>query len=88
MVLGALDTSLPYVYFQLMTWVVAGAAVMTALQAYKHNMQTVAWVFAFVAVVFNPVAPLYLRSDIWQLVDIAAATLFVLSLLVLRPKRS
>lgn len=78
MLLGAL-LSFPFVYYQLMNWVVVGASLVTVQQAYQRKMPALAWLFALVAVVFNPVAPLYLRADIWHIVDIVAAALFLIS---------
>src|SRR4051812_13778522 len=87
-VLGALWPYFPYAYYQLMDWVVAGAAIMTALQSRARGQTFVIWVFALVAVVFNPVAPLYLRADIWQIADIAVAVLFAAALFLVKSKNS
>lgn len=84
--LGALKP-FPFAYFQIMNWVVAGAALLTAWQAHKQKNIFFAWVFVFIAVVFNPLAPIYLRSDIWQIADIAAAALFGISFFALQPKK-
>jgi hypothetical protein len=78
MLLGAL-LSFPFVYYQLMNWVVVGAALVTVQQAYQRKMHALAWLFALVAVVFNPLAPLYLRADVWHIADIVAAALFLIS---------
>ncbi|OGG79679.1 hypothetical protein A3A39_01765 [Candidatus Kaiserbacteria bacterium RIFCSPLOWO2_01_FULL_54_13] len=85
-VLGALAPIPYYAYYQLMNWIVVGAALMTAWQAYRQNSIGIVWVFALVAVVFNPVAPLYLHTDIWRIVDIVAAVLFMLSFFLIRPR--
>ena len=45
----------------------------TVWQAYRGRKMVAVWLFAFVAVVFNLLAPLYLRSDIWQIVDLVVA---------------
>jgi FtsH-binding integral membrane protein len=85
LLLGALY-SFPYAYYQIMEWVVVGGALMTSYQAYQQKKMFMVWLFAFVAVVFNPLAPLYLGTLIWQVVDITAAVLFVVSFLVLKEK--
>lgn len=87
-VLGALWPYFPYAYYQLMDWMVAGAGVVTALQSRDRGQTFVAWLFVLVAVVFNPVAPLYLRADIWQIADIAVAVLFAAALFLVKSKDS
>ena len=86
-VLGALAPIPYYAYFQLMNWIVVGAALMTALHAYREKNAWAAWIFILVAVVFNPVAPLYFSARVWQVADIAAAFLFVLSFFLVKPKK-
>ncbi len=87
MLAGAV-VSVPYfAYYQLMNWAVVGAAAVTAWQAYKQNKEWVAWVMALVAAVFNPIAPLYLRADVWLAVDIAAMLIFALSFILIRSRR-
>lgn len=78
LLLGALG-NFPFVYYQLMNWVVVGAALVTVQQAYQRNITALGWLFALVAVVFNPLAPLYLKADVWHIADIVAAVLFVIS---------
>ena len=78
MLIGAL-WNFPFVYYQLMNWVVVGASLVTVEQAYQRKNATLAWLFALVAVVFNPLAPLYLRADVWHVADITASVLFVIS---------
>jgi hypothetical protein len=77
---------IPYfVYYQMMNWIVVGAAILTALQASTVRCGFVFWTFMLVAVVFNPLAPLHLRADVWQIADIVAALIFLISFFVVRP---
>lgn len=77
-----------YAYYQLMNWVVVGAALMSALQAQHNGKNWTAWLFILVAVVFNPVDSLHLRADVWQVADIIAASLLVCALFIARPQIS
>ncbi len=86
MVLAAILPIQYFVYYQLMNWVVVGAAIVTALQARALKSESLMWLFILVAVVFNPVAPLHLRADVWQIVDIVVALLFIISFFVIKPK--
>ncbi len=63
-------------YYQLMGWIVTGAAIITALHAAARNHTFLMWCFIFLAVIFNPVAPLHLSELIWQVVN--AATIGIL----------
>ncbi len=86
LLVGALFSIEFFVYYQLMNWVVVGASLMVAYRAKQSNKEWLMWLFAFVAVVFNPLAPLYLRADIWQIADVVTIVLFVGSLLLLKER--
>lgn len=84
--LGALAPIPYFAYYQLMNWIVMGAALMTAWHAYKQNTLLATWVFVLVAVVFNPIAPLYLQADVWRIADIVVAALFAFSFFLVKSK--
>lgn len=73
------QSDLPFAYFQLMNWVVVGAAILVVMRV--HNA-FIMWVFISAAVIFNPLAPIFLRSDIWQIADIAVVACFFMSLFI------
>jgi hypothetical protein len=85
--LGALG-AWPFAYYQLMNWIVLGAALSTAWMAYQRKQEAVAWLFLAVAVVFNPLAPLYLGPAVWKIADCIAAALFALSFLLLPMRKA
>ena len=70
---------LPYGYYELLRFVVCGTF---AYLVYLSVKQQVFWhtpVFAVVAVLFNPIFPIYLDKAIWMGIDAgSAAVLFVL----------
>ncbi len=74
------------VYYQFMNWVVLGAALMVAYRAKKADMKVLMWLFALVAVVFNPFAPLYLKPVVWKVVDIIVAVMFVSTFFFLKTR--
>ena len=78
---------LPYAYYQLMNWIVVGAALVTSKQAGEQDMRFLMWAFLLIAVIFNPVAPLFLRADVWQVADVIVAIYFVLSFVFVRVKQ-
>ncbi len=87
---GALQQfyAFPFAYYQYMNWVVLGAGLVTAQQANVQNKMFLVWLFILVAVTFNPVSPLYFRADIWQVTDLVAIALFIISFIFVRPQKA
>lgn len=75
---------LPYGYYQLLRWVTCGVAVFIAIQAYSWKKIWAIWLFAVIAVLFNPLIPIHLTKEIWQPIDIICALAFGVSPLFLR----
>jgi hypothetical protein len=69
-----------YDYYTILRWIACGAAAFAAFQAAQSKKFGWLVVFAVVAVVLNPVAPVHLRRDTWALVDIAAGVLLLVSI--------
>ena len=86
MALGAIYP-FPYVYYQLMGWVILGAAFIAAQQSHEHDRPILMWVLIFTAVIFNPVAPLYFSTVVWQGLDTLAALIFLVSIVLLKAKK-
>lgn len=74
----------PYAYYQLMRWVVCATAVFVAYNGWTFKRVWALWVFGFVAVLFNPLVPIHIERDIWQVIDLLAAATFVSGAVVLR----
>lgn len=69
----------PYGYYQLLRFVVCGAAAYVAWLSYHSKYPWTVWVFGFVAILFNPLAPVHLSRATWGLLDLVCAALFVLA---------
>ena len=65
----------PYAYYQILRWVVMVAGLVCAYQAHKENKTMWVWIMGIIAVVFNPIAPIYLDKVLWSIIDIVAAVL-------------
>ena len=88
MLLGAL-ADWPYGYYQLLRWVVCGVAIFVAISAYGWQKLWATWLFGFVAVLFNPLAPIHLSRAVWKPIDIICATLFLFAAAVFKePSKS
>jgi len=70
---------LPIGYYTLVRLVVAAVAAYIAWKAYEQDNQSKwVWVFAFIAILFNPLIPIYLDSKpLWIMIDLATAGLFL-----------
>jgi len=75
MLLGAL-APWPYGYYQLLRFVVCGVSVYIAFMAYQWEKIWSVWLFAFVALLFNPLIPIHLSRELWQPIDVICALLF------------
>src|ERR1035437_9372795 len=74
--------TLPYAFYQLMCWAVVVESLIIVWKTHKSKeMQVIMWVFVLVAIVFNPITPIYLSTLVWQYADIAVVVLFTLTLL-------
>lgn len=75
---------LPYGYYQMLRWVICAVAAFTAFVAYSYGREGWTVVFGAVAVLFNPIAPFYLSREIWAVLDVATAVVFLVSFVPLR----
>ena len=64
---------LPYGYYALLRLVVCFTGIFLAWHSYR--MQKIPWVWAMglIALLFNPVIPVYLGRGLWLIVDIVVA---------------
>ncbi len=85
MLLGALGRW-PYGYYQLLRLVTCGAAVYGAYVSHSLGKTGWLWAFVFVAVLFNPIIPVYLTREIWRPMNVGCAGLFVVAVLAVRPR--
>jgi len=77
----------PYGYYQLLRIVVCAVAAWGAVLAYGMEKPGWAWLLGALAVLFNPVFPIYLEREVWAFIDVATAVLLIASLRLLSPVR-
>lgn len=73
----------PYGYYTFLRWATTIAALVVAWVAWERQ-HPVVWLFIGIAVLFNPIAPVYLDRETWRPIDIAAAVCFLGSLALTR----
>ncbi|MFH1140885.1 MAG: DUF6804 family protein [Chloroflexota bacterium] len=84
MLVGAAIGDWPYGYFTLLRWGVCTAAVLVGFLAYGWQRIWAVVAFGFVAILFNPLAPVHLARTIWQPIDIVAAVLFLVAIALVK----
>lgn len=77
MLLAGIPTGLPYDYYVFLRWVICGIAVFSAYSSYEIQKQSWALVMIVIAILFNPIIPIYLSKSTWVIIDLIAAILFV-----------
>jgi hypothetical protein len=70
---------LPYGYYQLLRLVATGVFAWAALVALQRGSTGYGFGFAVLALLFNPVLPVYLSKAIWAPIDVGAALALVLA---------
>jgi len=80
---------LPYDYYTLLRFIVCGVTaygVYCAVEIAGKNGW--AWAFGAVAVLFNPIFPIYLKKDTWAPIDLGVALFLFISLFLFKDPRS
>ncbi len=81
--LGAL-ADLPYGYYQMLRWVTCGISAYITVKSYQWETAWATWLFAAIAILFNPLIPIELSKPIWRPIDIGCAVLFILATIVVK----
>lgn len=75
----AIPPGWPYGFYQLLRWAIFVSSVMVAWGFYKSHITAWAFIFGAVALLFNPIAPIYLSKSTWITFDFIGAILFFLA---------
>lgn len=83
--LGA-TAHLPYGYYTFTRIVICGFGAFFAYVSWQGDSVSKIWaaIFALLAVLFNPIFPIYLHRVTWQPIDIGVAVIFAAHLLLVR----
>jgi hypothetical protein len=74
----------PYGFYTLLRFAVCGSATFLAVQAFELKKSVWVWIMAAMAVLFNPLIPIRLPRDAWQVIDLIAAVVLAVSLFTIR----
>jgi len=67
----------PYGYYTLLRWITCIASILIAFQAFEKNIDWAKVVFIVIAILFNPLAPIYLSRSTWIPLDVITAIFFI-----------
>ena len=74
----------PYAYFTLLRFVVCVVAAYCAVVANSKKNGQWTWTFGAIAVLFNPIIPIHMTREIWNLVDLVVGVILLVSLFFIR----
>lgn len=72
----------PYGYYTFLRWVVFLSAGLVAWVAWESDVQPATFLFAAIALLFNPLVPVTMEKSTWAPIDVVCAGLFALALLL------
>jgi hypothetical protein len=78
---------LPYGYYTLLRFVVCGTATFVVVVSYPGDKIWIAWLFGFVAILFNPFVKIHFNKDIWQFLDVITAMVFIAGIFMINLAR-
>ncbi|GEM_PF-4913476 len=67
-------------YYVLLRWLTSAAGLFMAYRAYIYKKENWIWLFGFIAILFNPFFPVHLGREIWQIVNVITAIIFLISI--------
>lgn len=85
----ALSDGLPYGYFTFLRFVVCAVGAYLAYLIYEENKKSLwVWAFSGIAVLFNPIIPIYLQREQWTTIDLIVGIFFILSIFLVKPRNT
>jgi len=73
----------PYGYYTILRWITCMTSILVVLQAFEKNIDWAKIVFILIAILFNPLAPIYLSRNTWISLDVITAILFIFAIRIL-----
>lgn len=84
MLLLAIPAIWPYGYFQILRWVVAIVAIYNAYIAYELKQNGWIFIMVAIAILFNPIAPIFLQKQTWVILDLITSILMFVSIIKIK----
>lgn len=84
MLLLAIPAIWPYGYFQILRWVVASVALYNAYISYELKKSQWMFIMIAIAILFNPIAPIFLQKQTWVILDLITSILMFVSIIKIK----
>jgi len=81
---------MPYAYYTILRFTICGFSTIIAFAEWEAGAlgRTISISFAFIALLFNPLAPFYLKRGTWFYIDIVVAVLVAAHLIFRRLRQA
>lgn len=66
----------PYVFYQILKFLIFGTACFSGYLYHQEKNKKWMWIMVIIAVIFNPINPLYFGHPIWSVLDIIVSITF------------
>jgi hypothetical protein len=77
----------PYGYYQILRFVICGTTIYLAYQCYNYKYNRWLWLLGAIIILFNPLIPIHMDRDSWQLVDTIIVIIFCVFLIKFRKNK-
>lgn len=78
---------MPYGYYTLVRICICLLSGYLAYKSWQEKINLWMWIFIIIAILFNPIIPIYLCRTLWAIIDLATAIIFFASLSQLKFKK-
>lgn len=68
---------MPYDFYNYLRWVIFGTGSYIAFLSHQSKHPWALWPFVVTVLLFNPIAPFHLNWELWHVIDVVAAVLFL-----------
>ncbi|MDO8657595.1 MAG: hypothetical protein Q7K55_02545 [Candidatus Levybacteria bacterium] len=79
LLLLAIPPAWPYSFYILLRIIIFVTSILVAWGFYKSNLSAWVWIFGAIAVMFNPIFPIYMNKASWVPIDFISAILFFIA---------
>jgi len=73
----------PYGYYILLRWITCITSILVTFKAFEKNNDWAKVVFIVIAILFNPLVPIYLSRSTWIPIDIITAIFFIFAIRII-----
>jgi hypothetical protein len=85
----ALFDGLPYGFFTILRFVVCAIGAYLAYKIYEYDNESLwVWVFGGIAILFNPIIPIYFQRETWVIIDLIVGVFLLVSIFMLKDNKN